>query len=272
MIYYKSMNGLRHLLFIPAYNCESQIPRVLNSLTPDSSQWFERILIIDNRSSDQTISACQSALVNHPLRTKTTLVRNSINGGLGGTHKTAFDYAIAENFDYVTILHGDDQGAISDFKNIFTSLDGKSFYLGARFHPDSVLTNYSRLRTAGNIVFNFLSGLITGRKIYDLGGSGLNTFPVKALSNLDYRSYANDLTFHVYLLLDAVQQRHSIRFIPISWREEDQISNAKVFRQGLKLMKILMNFLLGRKAKDALAPPCDIKWEIIEGNLTERRT
>lgn len=260
----------RHLLFIPTYNCESQITRVLQTLTSDSCQWFEHILIIDNRSTDETVNACRTALLQHPLKTKITLVRNLVNSGLGGTHKNAFDYAVSEKYDYVTILHGDDQGSISDFQKTLSELDGESYYLGARFHPESTLLNYSKIRTAGNVLFNFISGLITGRKIHDLGGSGLNTFPVKSLSNLNYRTYSNDLTFHVYLLLDAIRNRQSIRFIPISWREEDQISNAKVFRQGLKLMKILMNYLIGPNSQATALPLGDIKWEILEGKLPER--
>jgi len=263
---------LRHLLFIPTYNCESQLPRVLNSLSPDICRDFEHILIIDNRSTDQTINVCKSVLAKHPLKSKITLVMNSINCGLGGTHKIAFDYAIDEKFDYVTILHGDDQGSVSDFSQVISSLDGESFYLGARFHPEARLINYSPLRTAGNQIFNCLATLITGTKIHDLGGSGLNSFPVKTLSNLDYRSYSNDLTFHVYLLLDAIRKRYSIRFIPISWREEDQISNAKVFRQGLKLLKILMNFLVGGNSGHQVVSQREIEWEIIDGNLPKRRT
>lgn len=260
----------RHLLFIPTYNCQKQIVRVLQTLTTDSAQWFEQILVIDNRSSDDTLNACKMALSNHPLSSKIVVVRNLENAGLGGTHKNAFDFAIERKFDYVTILHGDDQGSLTDFQEIFSSLDGQSSYLGARFHPKSALVNYSRLRTAGNILFNVVSSLITGRKIEDLGGSGLNTFHVKSLSKLNYHSYSNDLTFHVYLLLDAVSKRQSIRFIPISWREEDQISNAKVFRQGLKLLKILMKFLLGQHSQVAAAPRGSKGWEIIAGKLPEK--
>lgn len=261
----------RHLLFIPTYNCQKQIVRVLRTLTADSAHWFEQILVIDNRSSDDTLSACKTALSNHPLSSKIAVVRNVENSGLGGTHKNAFDYAIERNFDYVTILHGDDQGSLTDFQKIFSSLDGHSSYLGARFHPESVLVNYSRLRTAGNIFFNVISSLITGRKIEDLGGSGLNTFHVKSLSKLNYHLYSNDLTFHVHLLLDAISKRQSIKFIPISWREEDQISNAKVFRQGLKLLKILMKFLL-RQHPQATPVTHSLKgWEIIAGKLPEKQ-
>ena len=262
---------LRHLLFIPTYNCESQITRVLQSLTADTCSWFEQILIIDNQSIDNTLGVCRDQLQHHPLKSKIALVRNLENVGLGGTHKNAFDFAIAGQFDYVTILHGDDQGSISDFQKVFSELDGDSYYLGARFHPESVLINYSRIRTAGNVLFNLASSVITGRRILDLGGSGLNTFPVQCLTSLNYRSYSSDLTFHVYLILDAVRNGQSVRFIPISWREEDQISNAKVFRQGLKVMKILMDFHNRLSTAGHVSPLSTNYWELVAGNLPGKR-
>ena len=42
------------------------------------------------------------------------VLKNRENYGLGGSHKVAFNYAIENNFDYIIVLHGDDQGSISD--------------------------------------------------------------------------------------------------------------------------------------------------------------
>lgn len=43
-----------------------------------------------------------------------TLLRNDENYGLGGSHKVAFDYALNNAYDYVVVLHGDDQGSIAN--------------------------------------------------------------------------------------------------------------------------------------------------------------
>lgn len=42
------------------------------------------------------------------------LLRKDKNYGLGGSHKVSFNYAIENGFDYVIVLHGDDQGHISN--------------------------------------------------------------------------------------------------------------------------------------------------------------
>ena len=42
------------MLFIPAYNCEKQIIRVLNQLDHEVLAYFEEVLVVNNRSTDDT--------------------------------------------------------------------------------------------------------------------------------------------------------------------------------------------------------------------------
>ena len=104
----------RMLLFIPAYNCEKQIVRVLHQLDEEVVPYFEEILVVNNRSTDHTEQVVMEYLAEHPsLPVK--LMRNDDNYGLGGSQKMAFHYAVEHGYDYVCMLHGDDQGDIHDF-------------------------------------------------------------------------------------------------------------------------------------------------------------
>ena len=53
------------LLFIPCFNCQKQIIRVLNSLDDKIIDTFEQILIIDNRSNDNTQRVIKEFLENN---------------------------------------------------------------------------------------------------------------------------------------------------------------------------------------------------------------
>jgi hypothetical protein len=67
-------------------------------------------------------------------------------------------------------------------------------------------------------------------------GSGLNLFALRDLDERTYRRFANGMTFNFELLLDLVGRGVSFAYLPITWREEDQVSNARnwrVFRAGL---------------------------------------
>jgi glycosyltransferase involved in cell wall biosynthesis len=102
----------RVLLFIPMYNCEKQIPRVLKQLTNKVCNYLNEVIIVNNRSTDNGEVIVQNYISKRGFPIKVSLLRNDDNYGLGGSHKVAFNYAIRHGFDYVIVLHGDDQGHI----------------------------------------------------------------------------------------------------------------------------------------------------------------
>lgn len=234
---------MKNLLFIPCYRCAPQIVRVLKKIQPHL-HFFDEVIIIDNISPDETAARALAFVKEHQLP-KVRVMQNPDNVGLGGSHKLAFSYALENNFDHAVILHGDDQGELSDFVPVLEMARTKeldSFWMGARFHPSSRLEGYSLFRIFGNVVFNSLASLLATRTIFDLGGSGVNLFPVKLLKEHQFKTYSNDLTFHVFLLLNAFRLQQRVTFTPVSWKEDDQISNVKLVSQSLKLLKLLRTF------------------------------
>ena len=57
----------RFLVFIPAYNCEKQVPRVLNQLLDcQVAAMVTECIMVNNRSTDGTEAAVQSWMQAHP--------------------------------------------------------------------------------------------------------------------------------------------------------------------------------------------------------------
>lgn len=235
------------LLFIPGYNCEKQITRVLNQLSEQVLGLIDEVIVVNNQSSDNTEQAVITFAGNHP-HIPLNLLRNNENYGLGGSHKTAFQYAMSHNFDYIIVLHGDDQGSIEDLLPILTSRKYTQYdcCLGARFIKGARLEGYSGFRSFGNRVYNLLFSLCTGKRIYDLG-SGLNMYSMKMLEDKFYFRFPDNLTFNYCMILASHFYRHNIIFFPISWREEDQVSNVKLFSQAFGVLKMLARYTFGRK-------------------------
>ncbi|GHV96379.1 hypothetical protein AGMMS50293_26990 [Spirochaetia bacterium] len=236
------------LVFIPMYNCEKQIPRVLAKIAflSEKQKYISEILIIDNGSKDRSIYAASRAA--EQVAVKITIVKNRENVYLGGSHKVAFNYAIDNNFDYVIVLHGDDQGDIHDILPFLENGEYKKYdsFLGSRFHKDSRLINYSRFRIFGNRVFNTLVSIAVRRKISDLG-SGLNMYQVGYLKSRFYLYFPNNLTFNVYLLLYGIYVKSLFKEFPLTWKEEDQTSNAKLFSQSMEIAGLMFRYAFGRK-------------------------
>lgn len=239
----------RILVFIPAYNCERQIGRVLAQLTdPRVSARIDGVVCINNRSTDGTEAAILAGLETVPVPERIVL-RNDDNYGLGGSHKVAIATAAARGYDYLIVLHGDDQGSIAD---IVPHLEAGrhldlDFLMGARFMPGSRLEGYSALRTVANRVFNLIFSAISGRRLYDLG-SGLNLFRVSAFADGFHLKYADDLTFNYYLILGVVARGCRVGFFPLTWREDDQVSNARLARMGRQLLGLIARRVVAPKA------------------------
>lgn len=235
------------LLFIPGYNCAKQITRVLDQLNEKVMQYIDEIIFINNRSTDNTEEAALQYKKEHknlPLH----VLKNDDNYNLGGSHKVAFNYAINNGFDYVIVLHGDDQGNINDLLPVLESGEYREHdcMLGARFMKGSKLQGYSKIRTFGNRVYNILFSIVVGKRIYDLG-SGLNMYSTKMLKDKFYHKFPDRLTFNYCMILASKYYKHDIKFFPISWREDDQVSNVKLTNQGLNVLKMLFTFFFNKE-------------------------
>lgn len=238
------MTAEKLLLFIPCYNCAPQIERTLSQLKSPIAGRLAEVLVLDNRSTDETMNRARAtaAEING---VSITIARNCANYHLGGSHKAAFAYAETNGFTHVIVLHGDDQGDVADLADILERGVHRQYdaCLGARFAPGSKLKGYSIVRTFGNKVFNGIFSIVTRRRIYDLG-SGLNIFSKNVFMMPEVTRASDDLRFNVYLLLFLIRKRQRIHFFPISWREDDQISNVRLFSQALRTLKIASDYLL----------------------------
>lgn len=236
------------LLFIPMYNCEKQIIRVLSQLDKQTVTHIDEVIVVNNRSTDNGESVVKEFLKKSKIKTTITLLTNNKNYNLGGSHKVAFNYAKDNNFDYIIVLHGDDQGSISDFIPILKKKTYRNFdaVLGARFIKGARLIGYSKIRIFGNKVFNTLFSIVSGKKVYDLG-SGLNMYKVKSLKRERYLKYPDTLYFNDLLILSLCYYKQKVLFVPISWREEDQVSNNKLLTFSIQLLKMLWKYTFVRK-------------------------
>ena len=110
----------RFLVFIPAYNCEKQVPRVLNQL-------LDRQVAAMVTECTWSITApptapkppCKAGC--RPTRRPRSACCATTRTMPGRHHKVAFQYAVQHNFDYLIVLHGDDQGDIRDVLPWYTA-------------------------------------------------------------------------------------------------------------------------------------------------------
>ncbi len=237
----------RILVFIPCYNCANQVSRVLAQFQGAIAGHFAEMLVLDNGSSDGTVDAAIAAAPHTPV-SRITIARNRANYNLGGSHKSAFAYAARNGFTHVVTLHGDDQGNIADLLPVLAAdaHNRADAMLGARFVKGAQLTGYSRFRIFGNRVFNLIFSVAARRSIGDLG-SGLNILAHKAFAHPAITRLPDDLHFNPWLLMDLIDRKQRVAFFPISWREDDQVSNVKMASQAMKTLAAAGNAVFRKR-------------------------
>jgi len=226
------------LVVIPSYNCAKQLPRVLDEIDQRLIDRVEEIAVIDNGSTQNTVEVALTYKTKRPMDGKLKVFRNTDNYNLGGTHKVAFLRAKELGLSHVLILHGDNQAKSDEANNLLdyclTHPDHQTV-LGSRFMKGARLIGYDVKRIVGNHVLNIIYSVIALRKLTDLG-SGLNLFALSDLREQTYLNFADKLTFNYELILDLVRRKVNFAYVPITWREEDQVSNARnmnIFKTAL---------------------------------------
>ncbi|MGB4800586.1 MAG: glycosyltransferase family 2 protein [Candidatus Saccharimonadales bacterium] len=243
---------LKILVVIPTYNCAQQISRVIREFDNNLLDRLSKVIIVDNISSDNTVAAAKNAIERLGTK-KIEIWKNKQNYNLGGTHKVAFLAGERMNMDYVAILHGDNQAATAELNNLIDIAEEQpelGAILGCRFMKGSKLTGYSWQRIWGNRAINAVYSLAAMRLSKDLG-SGLNLYRLKDLADHRYLGFGDTITFNIDLLLDYYRKKTRIKFTPISWKEEDQVSNARNFRVGSTAIKKLFWWRIN---KNTLSP------------------
>ena len=237
----------RILVFIPCFNCAPQIGRVLQQLKGEIGQRVEEVLVLDNGSNDDTLERAIQHAANVE-RGRVIVARNRENYNLGGSHKAAYAYAEGAGFSHVATLHGDDQGTIDDLLPVLRAGDHRRFdaCMGARFAKGAKLRNYSLTRILGNRAFNTIFSMAAGQKVADMG-SGLNLLSRAAFTDSRLMRLPDDLHFNPYLLLDMIGNGRTVHFFPISWREDDQVSNVKMASQALHTLRAPLLYAFARK-------------------------
>ena len=87
---------------------------------------------------------------------------------------------------------------------------------------------------------------MAGRTITDLG-SGLNLYAVEPLKTEYYKKFPDTLYFNDCMILALCQLKQRVLFFPISWREEDQVSNNKLTSFGISLLKLCGRYMAGKQ-------------------------
>ena len=72
-------------------------------------------------------------------------------------------------------------------------------------------------------------------------------YKTEILKNRFYEKFKDNLMFNYCMILGSVYYQHKMKFFPITWREDDQVSNVKMVNQAIVVLKLLFRYALDKK-------------------------
>lgn len=218
------------LIFIVSYNADTTITSVLSRIPTELFRNLPihvEVLIIDDGSSDHTVTECQTFRQHHHEIPLTILV-NPQNLGYGGNQKLGYQYAIDHDFDVVCLLHGDGQYAPEEIPKLLRPLlngeceavfGSRMIESGAALKGGMPLYKYY-----GNKALTWLQNSIVGTDLSEYH-SGYRLYSVPTLKSLPFEYNSNGFDFDTDIIIQLHNAGCRIQEIPIPTFYGDEICN-----------------------------------------------
>lgn len=221
------------LIILPAYNEGKVIGTVIDLI---KSEGYSNILVIDDKSSDNTVKEVISKNV--------FLKVHSINKGAGAATRSGLDYARKINkFDFVVLMDSDGQHDPKDISKLLDFSKDYDVVIGSRMIDNN---NMPFFRKFANKFGSFITWLFFGLYVTD-SQSGFKVFNKKAYSNIKitYDRYE----FCSEIIGQIKKKNLTFKEIPIKVIYNDHSMN-KGHGQGLfNGFKMIWRFMFGPKKK-----------------------
>lgn len=237
------------LIFIPCYNVERKIKKVFNKIPYQIMKNNKiKLLLIDDKSKDNTLQIIKKIKKNY--MNKVFILSNPQNYGYGYVQKIAFKYSIKNNFDYVLMLHGDDQYPANKIPKILNQFKRNNFnaVFGTRMY--SIISAYKGgmpiYKIIGNKLLTFFQNLILGSKLSEFH-SGFRAYEVDSLKKIKFQNNSNKFHFDTQIIIQFLHKGFQIKEVPMPTYYGDEISNLKSIPYGLNVIKTTINYKFFKK-------------------------
>jgi glycosyltransferase involved in cell wall biosynthesis len=219
-------------VIVVAFNAESKLDDVLKRIPKQILGISLKILVCDDASSDNTYEIGKGFARDHQSD-DIEIIRHEINLGYGGNQKFGYEWAVANNFDAVVLLHGDGQYAPELIESFIRPIlsHKADVVLGSR-----MITKGSALaggmpfyKFVGNKILTRWQNFITGTELSEWH-CGYRAYSVQSLKSINYLENSDGFDFDTQIILQMNSAGKQIIEVPIPTYYGDEIC----YVQGLK--------------------------------------
>jgi glycosyltransferase involved in cell wall biosynthesis len=226
----------RILIIIPAYNEESNIVNVLESLKATNSNWH--LLVVNDGSSDQTSKFAR-------MVKNVSVLDLPVNLGIGGGVQSGFLYALRNKYDYAVQFDGDGQHPAESIEKLIQPLREKkaNVVIGSRFIGEGLEGfQSSASRLVGIRYFSWLNSVLCHQRITD-NTSGFRAYDCEAIQFL-CKYYPNDYPEPEAVVL-LKKNNFKLLEIPVKMKErQGGVSSIRGFKPIFYMIKVSLSILI----------------------------
>lgn len=228
----------RIAVVIPSYKVTSHVLGVIASIGPEVS----RIYAIDDHCPDES----GNYIASHCQDPRVTIIRHSVNQGVGGAVMSGYRAAIDDGADVIVKIDGDgqmDPALIPDF--IGPIILGEADYTkGNRFFDLEEIRTMPSIRLFGNAILSLMTKLSSG--YWDLFDptNGYTAVHADVARHLPFAKISRRYFFETDMLFRLNILRAVVVDIPMNAKYGNETSNLRISRvAGEFLVKHIRNFL-----------------------------
>ena len=222
----------RVAVLVVAYNAEKKLANVLGRIPRDIPDTSIEVLVCDDASSDST-SAVGREFVDEFRRDDIKVVRHELNLGYGGNQKFGYEWAIANSFDAVVLLHGDGQYAPELIESFVRPIQKEiaDVVLGSRMMTKGSARagGMPIYKFVGNKILTRWQNFITGTQFSEWH-SGYRAYSIPSLKSINFLENPDGFDFDTQIILQMNSAGKTIIEIPIPTYYGDEIC----YVQGIK--------------------------------------
>jgi len=244
-------------VIIPCYNEARSITAVIAKFPHyqlEQSGIQLQLYVIDNDSSDGTAAIAETA---------GAMVIHEPNKGKGNALRTGFQH-IPADVDYVVMLDGDDTYSPEEMLRLIEPLQNGfcDVVIGSRLNGHIHHAAMSRRNYLGNRFFTAATRLLYGANVTDVL---TGYFAWKKASLDELRPYIKSPGFAIEMEMITKMARlgHRMAAVPISYHPRFGSSNLHPFKDGLRILLMLLRNLVWRPQQTAAASTNEVSEEQI---------
>jgi glycosyltransferase involved in cell wall biosynthesis len=230
----------------PAYNAALHLPAVLDRVTRAALPDLQRIIVVDDGSTDDTRAMAERLALAGPV----DFIHRPRNGGYGAAMKDGLERARVLDPDLVACIHADGQYSPEALPGLVSEVRTRRLDLlqGSRIAARTALSGGMPVyKYVANSILNVLENRTLGLAMSDYH-SGYLLYGRRALGSIPFRALSDGFEFDLEVIASARARDLSVSEAPIPTHYGDEISYLRPIAYGLRVLRVLWNYRRGRYA------------------------